>query len=94
MGTIPVEKSNNICVKFGHFAANSCSTVCVINSIGNSMYRSDAANRTEINDNSDSSDPTCNPDTSGRSDTFFHSFVSYATVRQRRQIFAIRHISK
>ena len=32
-----VLKSNSMCVKLGHFALNSCSTVCVINSMGSSI---------------------------------------------------------
>lgn len=33
-----VEKSSKMCVKFGHLDANSCRTVWVINSMGNSRY--------------------------------------------------------
>lgn len=43
---IAVEKSSNMCVRLGHLFANSCSTVCVISSIGNSMYLNDAPNLT------------------------------------------------
>lgn len=73
---VPVEKSNNMCVKLGHLAANSCKTVCVINSIGNSMYRNVGPNRTEIKANKDSNEPTWSPETSGRNETFFHKRVS------------------
>lgn len=43
---IAVEKSSSMWVKLGHLLANSCSTVWVISSIGNSMYLRDAAKRT------------------------------------------------
>lgn len=47
-------------VKLGHLAASSCSTVCVINSIGSSMYLSEGPNLIEINAKSDSKDPENN----------------------------------
>lgn len=58
MNTIPVEKSNSICVRFGHLAANSCSTVCVINSIGSSIYRNVGPKRIAIKDKRESNEPT------------------------------------
>lgn len=42
---IAVEKSNNMCVKFGDLLANSCKTVWVINSIGNSIYLNEGPKR-------------------------------------------------
>lgn len=41
-----VEKSRSMCVRFGHLLANSCSTVCVMSSMGSSMYRNEAPNLT------------------------------------------------
>lgn len=76
---LPVEKSRSICVKFGHLADNSCKTVCVISSIGNSMYRKVGPKRIAIRDSRESNEPTWSPDTSGLNDTFFHNLVSYAT---------------
>lgn len=55
--SLPVLKSSNMWVKLGHFAASSCKTLCVINSIGSSMYLSDGPNRIDMSAKSDSSEP-------------------------------------
>ena len=39
-----VEKSKSMCVKFGHLLANSCKTVCVMSSMGSSMYLREGPN--------------------------------------------------
>lgn len=41
-----VLKSSNMCVRLGHLLASSCRTVCVISSMGSSMYRRDGPKRT------------------------------------------------
>lgn len=57
---LPVLKSSSMWVKFGHFAASSCRTVCVISSIGSSIYRSDGPNLIDINASKDSREPKTN----------------------------------
>ena len=91
---IAVEKSNSILDRLIHLFANSWRTVWVINSIGNSMYRKDGPKRIEINVNNVSKLVTCNPETSGRSETWVHNRESQAIIRHLRQTLATRPISR